>query len=269
MSAVSPSGAGTTLRPRPFAWLVLAVAALAWASLAAWSASPYARFVAHGGWLDDGLFADLCRAIPQGSVIVPTLAHSLAWLCMIAAMMLPTTLPLLALFGRVTAGRPDAARLNALVIAGYGLAWMAFGVLAHALDAAVHAAAGASGWVATHGWVAGAAVLAGAGAFQFSDLKYRCLERCRLPFGFVNERWRGRPLHDAFRIGLDHGLFCVGCCWALMLLMFVVGMGNLAWMLLIGLAMAAEKNLPWGKRLSTPLGLALLASAAGVVIANA
>jgi predicted metal-binding membrane protein len=132
---------------------------------------------------------------------------------------------------------------------------------------AVRGAALASGWLVMHGWVVGAAVIAGAGAFQFSALKYRCLERCRTPFGFINSRWQGRrPLLESFRLGLDHGLFCVGCCWALMLVTFVVGMGNIGWMLAIAAAMAAEKNLPWGARVRTPLGLALLAWAAAIAV---
>jgi predicted metal-binding membrane protein len=113
-------------------------------------------------------------------------------------------------------------------------------------------------------------VLALAGAFQFSGLKRRCLDQCRTPLGQVMRSWRGiAPAREAWGLGLAHGIFCVGCCWALMLIMFVVGTGNVGWMLLLGLVMAAEKNLPWGARLSAPLGLALLASAAGVVALNA
>lgn len=271
MSTSARAAVARTSRPgSPLAaTLVIAVALLAWAMLALWNASPYGRYLDHGGWLDAAWFAAICSVTPQGELIVPALTHTLAWLLMIAAMMLPTTLPLLGLFGRITADRDDATRLRVLVVAGYAVAWMLFGVAAHALDRAVHLAATTSEWFLVHGWVIGAAVLAIAGAFQFSDLKYRCLERCRMPLGFLNEHWRGtRPDRESFRIGFDHGLFCVGCCWALMLLMFVVGMGNLGWMLLIGLVTAAEKNLPSGKRLSAPLGLALLGSAAVAVGLN-
>src|SRR6185503_19078575 len=80
------------------------------------------------------------------------------------------------------------------------------------------------------------------------------------PLAFVVGRWRGRrPNGEAFHLGVAHGLFCVGCCWSLMLLMFAVGVGSLGWMLVLGLVMAIEKNLPWGRRLSAPLGVALLA----------
>jgi predicted metal-binding membrane protein len=232
----------------------------AWGVLAAWSASPYARYLDHGGWDRAGALAVLCRSVPQGEIVIPVVVHAVAWLTMITAMMLPTTLPLLGIFNRVTAARADAGALLARVIAGYAVAWLGFGLLAHGLDGALHLLAGKLDWLVARSELVGAAILVGAGAFQFSALKYRCLERCRTPFAFINERWHGRrPSREAFRIGFDHGVFCVGCCWALMLVMFVVGMGNLGWMLLLAAAMAAEKNLSWGRHLRTPIGLGLIA----------
>jgi len=249
--------------------LVAALSGIAWLALAAWSSSPYGRYLEHGGWADEGPFGALCRSIPQGALIVPAMVYALAWLLMITAMMLPTTLPLLGIFGRVVAARPDAGALMGRVVAGYAIAWLSFGFLAHGADSLLHAGAAQVGWLAGRGWVIGAAVLAGAGVFQFSALKYRCLERCRTPFTFINARWHGRaPRREALRIGLEHGVFCVGCCWALMAVMFVVGMGSLGWMLVLAAAMAAEKNLRWGKRLRTPLGLGLIAWAGGLVAAN-
>ena len=249
--------------------LVAALSGVAWLALAAWSSSPYGRYLEHGGWADEGPFGALCRSIPQGALIVPAMVYALAWLLMITAMMLPTTLPLLGIFGRVVAARPDAGALMGRVVAGYAIAWLSFGFLAHGADSLLHAGAAQVGWLAGRGWVIGAAVLAGAGVFQFSALKYRCLERCRTPFTFINARWHGRaPRREALRIGLEHGVFCVGCCWALMAVMFVVGMGSLGWMLVLAAAMAAEKNLRWGKRLRTPLGLGLIAWAGGLVAAN-
>jgi predicted metal-binding membrane protein len=249
--------------------LVAALSAVAWLALAAWSLSPYGRYLEHGGWADEGPFGALCRSIPQGALIVPALVYAFAWLLMITAMMLPTTLPLLGIFGRVVAARPDAGALLGRVVAGYAIAWLGFGLLAHGVDSLLHAGAAQIGWLAGRGWVIGAVVLAGAGAFQFSALKYRCLERCRTPFTFINARWHGRAPHrEALRIGFEHGIFCVGCCWALMAVMFVVGMGSLGWMLVLAAAMAAEKNLRWGKRLRTPLGLGLIAWAGLLIAAN-
>jgi predicted metal-binding membrane protein len=249
--------------------LLALLAAASWGALWAWSASPYARYLVHDSWGGAGALAALCRAIPQGDIVVPAFLHTLAWVLMIAAMMLPTTYPLLSMVRRVTAGRTDAGRLLALVVGGFFAAWLGFGLLAHGADAALRWGAGQSAWFVVNGWMVGAAVLAGAGLFQWSSLKYRCLDRCRTPFGFVNSRWHGRsPPHEAFRIGLDHGLFCVGCCWALMATMFVVGVGNIGWMLALAAVMAAEKNLPWGRRLATPVGIALLGWAGAVVVVH-
>jgi len=253
-----------------FAWLMAALVASAWAALWALRASPYNRYVEHGGWGDVGALAALCTAIPQGEIVVPAVLHASAWVLMIAAMMLPTTYPVLQVFRRIVAQRPDAERLTVLVVLGFFVAWMGFGLLAHGVDALLLAVARRAGALVVHGWAIGAAVLAGAGLFQFSALKYRCLEQCHTPFGFVVSRWHGRSAsREAFRLGLDHGLFCVGCCWALMLVMFVVGMGSLGWMLVLAAVMAAEKNLSWGRRLRAPLGFGLIGWAAAIVLANA
>ena len=130
-------------------------------------------------------------------------------------------------------------------------------------------AARQSDWLVANTWVIGAAILAIAGVYQFAELKYRCLDKCRTPLSFLAQHWHGpRPRRSSFRLGLDHGVFCVGCCWAIMLLMFVVGTGNVGWMLALGAVMAVEKNMPWGRRLSRPIGGALLGAAVLVAGAN-
>jgi predicted metal-binding membrane protein len=123
------------------------------------------------------------------------------------------------------------------------------------------------GWLERHPWVVGAATLGAAGVYQFTPLKYKCLDKCRSPLSFITERWHGRnESRQSFVLGVHHGLFCVGCCWSLMILMFALGVGNLGWMLLLGVVMTVEKNMPWGRRLSAPLGLGLL-FAGGLVVA--
>ena len=163
--------------------------------------------------------------------------------------------------------RFEPYRLLRLVVTGYLAAWIGFGLLAHAVDGMLLAFAEKFPWIGFNGWAVGAFVLGIAGLFQFSALKYRCLEKCHTPFGFIVERWRGTaPGREALRLGFDHGVFCVGCCWALMLLMFVVGTGSIGWMLALAAVMAAEKNLPGGKRLRTPLGVGLIVCAGIVVL---
>jgi predicted metal-binding membrane protein len=237
--------------------------ALAWLALALWAKSPYGRFLDHGGWTEVGLAAGICAAVPAGEILVPALLYVSGWALMLSAMMLPTTFPLLEIFRRVTAGRADQRTLISLLIVGYLAAWGLFGLASHVLDLGLHAFARQSAWLALNAWVLGVAVLAIAGMFQFSALKYRCLDKCRTPLSFVIAHWRGKAeARQALLLGLRHGMFCVGCCWAIMLLMFVVGTGSVGWMLALGAVMAVEKNMPWGRKLSAPLGAVLLATAA-------
>lgn len=247
---------------RVFLPVLAALSGLAWAVLWAWEASPYGRYLEHGDWTASWPVAILCSAVPGGNVIVPALLYAASWILMSAAMMLPTTLPLFDRFDRMTAACPHRGRLAALLGAGYLSVWAAFGLLAHGLHELLLALPA----LARHGWLAGSAVIALAGAFQFTALKYRCLEKCRSPLSFVMQHWHGRaPGREAFLLGAHHGLFCVGCCWALMLLMFALGTGSLGWMLLLAAVMAVEKNMPWGRRLSAPLGIALLSWASVLV----
>ena len=238
--------------------LALGLAGLAWIILLGWHAGPYSRYLHHGDWSSLGLGSAICAVVPGGVWLVPFLIYSAGWVLMTAAMMLPTVLPLVGMFDRIISARRDRAVLHSLLIGGYLVAWGGFGVAAYLLDWSLHSGLDAWGWLARRPWIPGIVVLAVAGVFQFSRLKYLCLEKCRTPLGFVTSHWHGpRPQREAFLLGLAHGVFCVGCCWALMLLMFLVGMGNTAWMLILGLAMAVEKNHPWGRRLSAPLGCAL------------
>ena len=247
-----------------------ALVAFAWVTLLLWAQSPYGRYPDHGQWTEIGLAGDLCRALPAGPIVLPAMLYVGGWLLMTAAMMLPTTLPLLARFERLTELKPHRGWLVALVISGYLAIWGAFGLTAHLLDTGLHSLAAGTPWLMLNGWIVGSGVLATAGAFQFSALKYRCLDQCRAPFGFLNAHWRGRaPAREALLLGIHHGIFCVGCCWAIMLLMFVVGTGNVGWMLALGAAMAAEKTMPWGKGLSAPLGIALLAWSGAMVAGHA
>ncbi|MFL6672483.1 MAG: DUF2182 domain-containing protein [Massilia sp.] len=261
---------GAARHRRVFLPLLAALIALAWAGLWAWASSPYGRYLQHDDWTASGPAADLCRAIPGGEVVVPALFYAAAWILMTAAMMLPTTLPLFSVFDRLTATRADHGRLVALLGLGYMAVWGAFGLLAHALHMAVLSLFDSIPALAWRGWLVGAAVIAVAGAFQFTSLKYRCLDKCRTPLSFVIGHWRGHA-HGwhAFALGAHHGLFCVGCCWALMLLMFAFGAGSLGWMLALAAVMATEKNFSWGKRLSAPLGIGLLAWAAVLVASHA
>lgn len=237
---------------RPFLVLMVALIGMTWLALGIWSVSPYARF------LDHGVLDELEVSI-SGEYLVLLLIFVAGWTLMTVAMMLPTSLPLVTLFRRLTRQRPDRLQLVVLLITGYLGVWTLFGALAHLSDLLVHEVVEQSALLETNAWVIGAGTITLAGLYQFTSLKYKCLDKCRSPLSFITAHWRGsRERSQAFRLGVHHGLFCVGCCWSLMLLMFVVGVGNLGWMLALGTVMAVEKNVSWGKKISAPLGIALV-----------
>ena len=244
------------------------VAVVTWVTLAIWSASPYGRYVSHD-WTSLGLAAYMCAALPAGEILLPAFLYVLGWVLMSAAMMLPTTVPLLRVFGRLVGARADAGRLIAVVVGGYLFVWLGFGIVAHLIGVVLVALVQHSLWLSFNGWAIGVLLLLVAGLFQFSRLKYLCLEACGAPLGFVLARWRGRrPALEALLLGIAHGVFCVGCCWALMLLLFAMGTGSVGWMVALGGAMAIEKNTSWGRRLARPLGVMLFACAGAVAALN-
>jgi predicted metal-binding membrane protein len=187
-----------------------------------------------------------------------------AWQAHIAAMMLPSSLPLVALFASVSNAQAEPWRARLAFHGGYAAIWTGFGLLAFVGDVAVHEATHRFAWLSDRPWLIAGSVLAAAGLFQFSGLKQRCLQECRHPSGFLFRYYR-HGAAAAFEIGARHGLFCVGCCGALMILMFAVGIANLAWMAPLTLAMVFEKAVPGGHRLSGPVGIALLALATAVL----
>jgi predicted metal-binding membrane protein len=232
---------------------------LAWINLWVWQESPYGRFLTH----------EEIAGLGQDYVVL-MLLFVLGWTLMTVAMMLPTSLPLVTFFRALVRKRDDALLLVLLLVAGYVAVWTAFAAAAHVGDLGLHEAAERIGWLHENEWVIGAATLFVAGLYQFSPLKYKCLDKCRSPMSFVMSHWGGgHESRRSFRLGVHHGLYCLGCCWSLMLLMFAVGIGNLGWMLALAAVMAIEKNMPWGRRLSAPLGIALLGWGVAVVLLDA
>jgi predicted metal-binding membrane protein len=181
---------------------------------------------------------------------------------MVVAMMLPSSLGVMTLFRAMTRQRRNQRMLTIILVSGYLTVWALFGVVVYLSDLFVHGAVERVAWLEEQTWLIATATLGMAGAYQFTALKYRCLNRCRSPRSFVTEHWRGwRERWEAWWLGSHHGRFCAGCCWSLMRLMFAIGVGHLGWMLVLGTIMAVEKNALWGRRLSAPLGVVLLAAA--------
>ena len=233
---------------------LLALAVLAWLALWLWDGSPYGRYLHH----DAGL-AGLPLAL-EG------LLFSVGWFVMIVAMMLPSSVPLVLTFRALVGRRRHPGRLVALLLMGYLAIWVAFGVMAWVADRGVHAVVDAVPFLAEHPQLIIGTTLLVAGLWQFSPLRDRCLDACRSPLGFVMNRWRGvAEEREALSIGLAHGAFCIGCCWSLMLVMFGVGIGSLAVMLVLGGLTAIEKDVPWGRRLTRPVGVGLVLAAVTAV----
>lgn len=247
-------------------WYLLAVAAVvlfAWLTLAAWGQSPHAVFLGHGAG----------EVVPPGTGPSPALRLGLfvgGWVLMTVAMMLPASLPLLTLFRRMVHRRRHRGWLLLALSAGYLGVWALFGLGAYTGDRVVHVVVDTTGTGAAAAALLFPAVLLAAGLYQFTGLKDRCLQACRSPYLFVTERWHGRrPAIEAFRLGVDHGRFCVGCCWTLMLLMFAVGVGHLTWMLVLGAVMGTERAAPWGRALTRPAGVLLLLWGLAVLVRGA
>jgi len=227
---------------------LVGLAGAAWLALWSWEGSPYGHYLHHGG---DG-----------GPLPLEAALFALGWTLMIVAMMLPSSIPLVMTFAALVGRRRQPGRLITLLLAGYLLVWSVFGLAAWVGDRGIHAAVEAIPWLAEHPRLIIATTLLAAGLWQFSPLRDRCLEECRSPLGFVMNRWRGTSeRREALAMGIAHGAFCVGCCWSLMLVMFGVGLGSLSAMLVLGGLTAVEKNLPWGRRLTQPLGVLLILAA--------
>jgi predicted metal-binding membrane protein len=240
---------------KPLVVLLLVLCGLAWLALWLWDQSPYGRYLSHHA----------LESVRGNAALAPLFI--VGWLVMVVAMMLPTSLPLIALFQTMTRQRRGQGWLLVLLICGYLAAWTAFGVVVYGADWGLHQAIEQSHWLTDNAWRLSALTVLTAGAFQFTRLKYQCLDKCRSPLAFIAERWHGRSAsREALALGLYHGLFCVGCCWAMMLLMFAMGAGSLGWMLILGSLMAVEKNLPWGRRIGKPVGVVLLALGAALLL---
>lgn len=240
---------GLLARRNAFLALIAGLVGLAWFLLWLWGTSPYSRFLDHSH-LDGVYLADIYQL----------LLFVAGWTLMTVAMMLPTILPLLSMFYVVTRSKPNRGILIYLLLMGYLGAWTAFGIVAHLGDWLIHKTVDLSPWLQERSWLLGSVIILIAGVYQFTPLKYRCLEKCRSPLSFISENWKTQNSRwQSLKLGFVHGKFCIGCCWSLMLLMFVMGTGNLGWMVMLGGVMAVEKNVSWGRKISMPFGLVLIA----------
>lgn len=192
------------------------------------------------------------------------LAVFVMWAVMMAAMMLPTATPMVSVFGSLNRARGETMRTAAFV-AGYLALWTAFAAAATVAQWALQAMGVVSPMIVSMSPALSGALLVIAGAFQFTPLKHACLRACRSPLGFLLTDWRN-GLWGAARMGVRHGLYCLGCCWALMALLFVGGAMNLMWIAALTLLVAMEKLAPKGEILAKALGALMIGAGAARLI---
>lgn len=188
------------------------------------------------------------------------------WAVMMAAMMLPSAVPVVLIYDRLDRGSGKGrGGSTALFVASYVIVWSAFAVVAAGLQWALHTMALVNGMgQATQSGLAGL-LLVGAGVFQFTPVKKRSLGACRTPMGFLMTSWRdGRT--GALRMGLHHGTLCFRCCWALMILLFVLGVMNLVWVTLLAIFVLAEKVSTRGEAISAMGGVVMIVWGVGAVL---
>jgi predicted metal-binding membrane protein len=188
------------------------------------------------------------------------------WAVMMVAMMTPSAAPMILMFAtihrrRLAAGRPAVP--TAIFVLGYLVVWTIYSVAAAVAQTALHATALLSPAMAATSPLLAGGLLIAAGVFQWTPLKAACLATCRSPLSFLMTGWReGRG--GAFVMGLGHGLYCLGCCWALMALLFVAGVMNVLWVAAIAVVVLVEKVVPRGDLVGRIAGLGLVA--AGVLL---
>jgi predicted metal-binding membrane protein len=189
------------------------------------------------------------------------------WVIMMAAMMVPSAAPVILIFAAVNRKRREQERPfvpTGVFLLGYLVVWGGFSAVVTLLQWRLHETALLTPMMASASPLLSGATLMAAGIFQFTPLKHVCLQHCRSPLGFLLTNWRD-DFRGVFRMGLQHGTYCLGCCWLLMALLFVVGVMNLVWLAVLTVFVLLEKIAPAGLRLSRVTGLLLIGGGLWVV----
>ena len=193
------------------------------------------------------------------------------WVVMMIGMMLPSAAPALLLYARIVRSDvrlPAPLRRVYIFASGYLLAWCGFSLIATLLQWRLATASALTPMMQVHSVALGAAMLVIAGIYQMTPFKRRCLAQCRSPATFISTHWRPGAT-GALRLGWRHGLYCLGCCWALMLLLFVGGVMNLAWIAAITLGVLLEKLAPFGAQGGKLSGFLLIVGGLAVALSSA
>jgi predicted metal-binding membrane protein len=183
------------------------------------------------------------------------------WAAMMVAIMFPTAAPMILTFARVQAGRRERGQVFVpawLFTGSYIALWSATGLLAYGVAVGGDALAETSSWLMTNAARIGGVLLVAAGIYQLTPLKTVCLSKCRTPMSFILGSWRDGKA-GAVRMGLEHGVYCLGCCWMLFAILFPLGMMNVAAMAVITAVIYAEKVFSWGRRIAQGAAIVLVA----------
>jgi predicted metal-binding membrane protein len=174
------------------------------------------------------------------------------WVAMMVAVMFPSAAPMILIYARIAQGKRERGQVFVpawVFVSAYLFIWTLMGVVAYAAAAGIEHLAAQSMWLMENGRRLGGVVLLIAGLYQFSPLKHLCLTKCRTPLTFILTSWRN-GYGGAFRMGLEHAVYCLGCCWFLFVILFPLGMLNIAVLSLLTLVIFVEKVLPNGRRAS-------------------
>jgi predicted metal-binding membrane protein len=194
----------------------------------------------------------------------------LMWAVMMVAMMLPSVIPVILLFQRVAQRSGASTRpllRTGLFSTGYLVAWTGFSLLATLGQWVLESRGVLSADIAVINPLLGGGLLIAAGIYQWTALKYACLEHCRGPVRFLTERWRRSAL-GALRMGVEHGLYCIGCCLVVMALLFVGGVMNLLWIAALTLFVLIEKLAPAGRKTGRIAGAIAALAGAAIIVAH-
>ncbi len=237
---------------------LVVIAALAWA---------YTVYLAQDmGSMDmGGMGMGMSMPNTQSWGVVDFTTMFVMWVVMMVAMMIPTAAPMVLMFATVNRRRREQQRpyvSTGVFVAGYVVVWVGFATAATLVNWGLHSQGLLSSMMGeSASAILGGVLLLAAGVFQWTPLKYACLAHCRSPIGFLMTDWQ-EGTGGALRMGLKHGSFCLGCCWALMALLFVLGVMNLVWIAALAGFVLLEKAAPAGHWISRGTGLLLVGWAA-------
>lgn len=210
--------------------------------------------------IDMGMAMEMAMPSMQIWGIADFLFMFIMWAVMMVAMMTPSAAPMVLMFSKFNRQHQEQQApylATGIFLSGYLIVWASFSAVATVAQWGLHSIALLSPMMVSTSPLLGGVLLIGAGIFQFTSLKQSCLTHCRTPLGFLMSEWR-EGKQGALRMGLQHGAFCVGCCWLLMALLFVAGVMNLLWVATIAAYVLIEKVTPEGHWVSRAIGLLVI-----------